>query len=81
MMKRITVYTLSTCPTCKRLKRFLDESGIDYRKVEVDTLDASEQWLATKELSRYNPQVSYPTTVIEDVIVGYDPDALKARLL
>ena len=80
-MKKVTLYTLSTCPVCKKVKQFLDESGISYALIVVDTLDGSEQWAATKELARHNPQASYPTVVIEDVVVGYDLDALKAKLL
>lgn len=81
MMKKVTIYTLSTCPICKKMKMFLDENGITYRLIEVDTLDASEQWLATKELAKHNPQASYPTAVLEDVIIGYDIEALRAKLL
>jgi len=81
LMKRVTVYTLSTCPACKKLKSFLDDSGIAYAMIEVDMLDSSEQWLATRELAKHNPQGSYPTVVIEDVIAGYDIDALRAKLL
>jgi glutaredoxin-like protein NrdH len=80
-MKKVRLYTLSTCPVCKKVKHFLDESGISYALIVVDTLDGSEQWAATKELARHNPQASYPTVVIEDVVVGYDLDALKAKLL
>lgn len=80
-MKKVTLYTLSTCPVCRKIKTFLDENGIAYRLIEVDTLDSSEQWAATRELARHNPQGSYPTTLIEEIIVGYDLEALKAGLL
>jgi len=80
-MKKVTVYTLSTCPACKKMKQFLEENGIDYSQIEVDTLDGSEQWAATKELSKHNPRASYPTAVVEDVIIGYDIEALKSKLL
>ena len=81
MTKKVTVFTLSTCPVCKKVKTFLEENGITYTLIEVDTLDGSEQWAASKELAKHNPQVSYPTTVVEEVIAGYDIDALKAKLL
>ena len=81
IMKKVTVYTLSTCAACKKMKQFLEENGIAYSQVEVDRLDSSEQWLATKELAKHNPQVSYPTAVVEDAIIGYDIEALKAKLL
>ncbi|MBI5633357.1 MAG: glutaredoxin family protein [Nitrospirae bacterium] len=81
MTKKVTVFTLSTCPACKKVKTFLEENGIVYTLIEVDTLDGSEQWAATRELAKHNPQASYPTTVVEEVIAGYDADALRAKLL
>ena len=80
-MKKVTLYTLSTCPVCKKVKKFLDENKVMYSSIEVDTLEGSEQRAATKELSRHNPQMSYPTVVIEDVVTGYDIDSLTAKLL
>lgn len=79
-MRFVTLYSLSTCPICKRVKKFLDEKNISYNCIEVDTLDSGEQWLAIKELKKYNPQASYPTVVISDVIKGFDIDALEKRL-
>jgi glutaredoxin-like protein NrdH len=81
MMKKVTVYTLSTCPVCKKLKAFLDENGIVYTAIEVDTLDSSEQWAASRELAKHNPQGSFPTSVVEHVIIGYDINALRETLL
>lgn len=80
-MKKVTLYTLSTCPVCKKIKIFLEDNGIAFTLIEVDTLDGSEQWVATKELAKHNPQASYPTVVVEDVITGYDIDALREKLL
>lgn len=80
-MKKVTLYTLSTCPVCKKMKKFLDENNIVYTLIEVDTLEGSEQWAASRELVKYNPQGSYPTAVVEEVIAGLDIDALKAALL
>ncbi len=52
-----------------------------YEAIEVDTLDAGEQWLMTKELKKHNPRATFPTLVVEEVILGYDEEALKAKLL
>ena len=79
--KHITLYSLSTCGACKKVKQFLEENNIPYHSVEVDTLDSGEQWLATKELTKRNPRNSYPTLVIEEVVTGFDPEVLKAKLL
>lgn len=76
-MKKVTLFALSTCPVCKKVKTFLDEHNINYQLVEVDLLDSGEQWVMTKELQKYNPQASYPTLVISEVILGYDPEKLR----
>lgn len=76
--RRVRLYALSTCPTCKRLKRFLDEHGVAYEDIEVDLLGSGEQWLASKELKKYNPGATYPTVVIEEVAL--DEEGLKEAL-
>ncbi len=80
-MKRVTLFSLSTCAACKKVKKFLDDHTIPHTMIEVDTLDSGEQWLMTKELAKRNPRGTYPTLVIEDVIEGYDIGALESKLL
>ena len=76
--KRVRLFGLSTCPSCKRTKSFLEDKGIDYELIEVDLLESGEQWLMSKELRKYNPDATYPTLIIEEIIVGFDEDAIKA---
>ncbi len=78
--KQVRLYALSTCPECKRLKKFLDENNIKYELIEVDLLDSGEQWVTSKEIKRYNPAATYPTLVIEEVILGLDEEALREAL-
>lgn len=78
--KKIRLYSLSTCAVCKQVKKFLERHGIPYELTEVDLLEGGEQWLMTKEVKRYNPQVTYPTLVIEEVITGFDEETLKKSL-
>jgi glutaredoxin-like protein NrdH len=78
--KKVRVYSLSTCPVCNRLKKFLEDHKIAYESIVVDTLDSGEQWLASKELKKYNPSGSYPTIVIEEVVKGFDEPGLKQAL-
>jgi glutaredoxin-like protein NrdH len=78
--KRVRLYSLSTCPTCKRVKKLLDEHSIQYELTEVDLLDSGEQWLATKELKKYNAAATYPTLVVEEVILGLDEEGIKKAL-
>ena len=78
--KKIRVFSLSTCPTCKSVKKFLDELNMQYELTEVDLLDSGEQWLMSKEVKKYNPAATYPTVVIEEVILGFDEEAIKQSL-
>jgi glutaredoxin len=78
--KKARLFALSTCPTCKRVRRFLEEHNVPLETVEVDTLDSGEQWLMSKELKKYNPKATYPTLIVEEVILGYDEEAMKKAL-
>jgi len=62
------------------VQKFLENHGIQYEITEVDLLDSGEQWLMTKEVKRYNPQATYPTLVIEEVILGLDEETIKKAL-
>lgn len=78
--KKVRLYSLSTCPICKRVRKFLDENNIQYNLTEVDLLDSGEQWLMSKEVKKYNQAATYPTLVIEEVILGLDEEAIKEAL-
>jgi len=80
MLRRVKLYSLSTCPFCKKVKEFLKNNSIEYETIEVDTLDSGEQWLAMKELKKINPQESFPTVVAEYAVVGFDEAALRKIL-
>lgn len=80
MLRRVRLYSLSTCPVCKKVKDFLASNLIEHELIEVDTLESGEQWLAMKELRKINPKESFPTLVVEKAIVGYDEEGLKQIL-
>jgi glutaredoxin len=79
-VKRVRLYTLSTCATCAKVKKFLNERNIVFDAIDVGTLESGEQWVVSKEVKRYNPQATYPTLVVEEVITEYDEAALKRAL-
>jgi len=79
-VKKVRLYTLSTCAVCNKVKKLLDEKGIAYETITVDALDTGEQWLTSKEVKKYNPAGSYPTLVVEEVVVGFDEDLIKKTL-
>jgi len=78
--RKVRLYSLSTCPACKKVRRFLDDQLIVYDDIEVDLLDGGEQWLASKEVKKYNPAGSYPTLIVEEVVVGADEMLIREAL-
>ena len=63
-IRSIKLYTLSTCHLCKWLKKRLGEMGHEFEAVDVDLLKSGEQWIATKEVKRCNPEATYPTMIV-----------------
>jgi len=70
---RMKVFALSTCPYCHQTRAFLDENGVDYDVVEVDTLTGQERADAIEEVKRLSGGTSFPVIVGGDeVVVGFD---------
>ncbi len=78
--RSIKIYTLSTCPMCKWLKGKLGEMGLKFEAVDVDLLKSGEQWLITKEVKKHNPEATYPTMVVEEVVLDFSEDNLRKTL-
>lgn len=78
--KKARLYALSTCPVCKRMKRFLEEQDVEFESIDVDTLESGEQWVISKEVRKYNPESTYPTLVVEEVITEYDEERIRKAL-
>jgi glutaredoxin-like protein NrdH len=78
----LLVYTLSTCGWCRRVKRFLDELGVEYCYVEVDNEKGAERETTSRELKKWNPRLSFPTIVIngEQCIIGFKEDEIRKAL-
>jgi glutaredoxin len=78
MTKRPKVYALSTCPYCKRTRRFLDDHKIDYECIEVDLLDDSKQDEVLDEIEKLTGRRSFPVVVVgNEIIVGHDEEKLR----
>jgi len=79
---KIMLYALSTCVWCKKTKKLLNNLGVDYYYIDVDLLEEGEKENAKKEITRFNPSCSFPTTVInnEKCIVGYKETEIKEAL-
>lgn len=77
----VKVYALSTCPWCKKVKKLLDDRGVNYDVVDVDLAQGEEQQKALKEVEELTGKRSFPVTVINDqVIQGFKQEEIEGAL-
>ncbi len=79
-MKKITVYSTTTCPYCVMLKSWLRSNKFDYKEVMVD-----QDRLAAQKMIEMSGQMGVPFTTIEEngqmtKILGFDLPTLKLVL-
>ncbi len=75
----ILLYTLTTCGWCKKTKALLQELGLGYDYIDVDTLDPEGVEAVRVDLGKWNPALSFPTVVVdnEKCMIGYDEDGIR----
>jgi glutaredoxin-like protein NrdH len=79
---KVMMYGLSTCVWCKKTKQLLTDLGVDFDYMYVDRLDGEEEGRVVQEIRRFNPSVSFPTTIIngEKAIVGFKEKEIRQAL-
>jgi glutaredoxin-like protein NrdH len=76
--QRPTVYIITTCPRCRRVKEYLDQLGIDYDLVAVDTMPREDRVKIIDNFRKYHPIVSFPIVESGEVIlIGTNPDEVR----
>ncbi len=74
----IKMYSLTTCPWCKKMKAFLREEGLEFDVMEVDVAEESVREKTLEEISAMGATGAFPVTVINgQAVVGYDPDRVR----
>lgn len=77
----VKVFTLSTCPWCKKLKQYLNDNDIPYSAVDVDLLFGEERENALAEVDKVAGKRAFPITVIKEVVIlGFKPEEIKEAL-
>ena len=78
----VVLYALSTCGWCKKTRMLLEDLDVEYNYVYVDLTEGEERSNVIKDVQKWNPQLSFPTVVInsKDVIVGFKEDEIKEKL-
>jgi glutaredoxin len=79
-MKKVSMYTLSTCPWCRKTKIFFKEHNIPFDFIDYDLADDDTQERIMKELDA-NGATGFPFVKVDnDVIVGYNPERYSTLL-
>ncbi|MCC6501627.1 MAG: glutaredoxin family protein [Deltaproteobacteria bacterium] len=79
-MKKVNLYALSTCPWCKKTKKFFTENNVKFDFINYDLADAATQKRIIADMERYGA-TGFPFVMIEDdTIEGYNPDRYKQLL-
>ncbi|MFA5794998.1 MAG: glutaredoxin family protein [Candidatus Brocadiia bacterium] len=78
----LTLYALSTCIWCRRVKELLNSMGVEYDYVDVDLLEGEDKNKATEEIKKWNPKMSFPNLIVNNqkCIVGFDEPQIKEAL-
>jgi glutaredoxin-like protein NrdH len=79
---KLVLFALSTCGWCKKTRALIEDLNADYEYVYVDLLKGTEREEVVEMVKKWNPQVSFPTLVINDskTIVGFKEDEIKEAI-
>ena len=82
MSHKVHIFTLTTCSHCKNTKEYLNDCGVEFTFVDVDKTQGEERKATLEEVKKYNPDLSFPTIIIDDekVIVGFKKAELEEAL-
>ncbi|MCK9356498.1 MAG: glutaredoxin family protein [Dehalococcoidia bacterium] len=75
----IMLYALSTCGWCRKTRELLEELGVAYDYEYVDLLRGADRERAVREISVWNPGVSFPTLVLDEKksIIGFKENDIR----
>ncbi len=72
---KVFMYTLSTCPWCRKAKQFFKENNIPFDYVDYDLQPEDEQTKIMDKMLKISGARSFPVVTIgEQVIIGYNPE-------
>jgi glutaredoxin len=79
-MKDVRLYTLSTCPWCRKAKQFFAQRNIPFTYIDYDLADEPTQEKILQELDAAGV-TGFPFVKIGDkVIAGYQPELYSKAL-
>ena len=74
--KKVVVYSIPTCPICKKAKEYLSQKGIQY----ID-YDVSKDKEKLKEMLEKTGQMGVPVILVNDeFMIGFNKSKLEGLL-
>lgn len=70
---KVSMYTLSTCPSCEKAKKFFTEHHIPFQFTNYDLADQATQGRILRELEAQELQAFPFVRIGDDTVQGYDP--------
>ncbi|MFA5312696.1 MAG: glutaredoxin family protein [Methanomassiliicoccales archaeon] len=73
-MEKVMMYTLSTCPWCRKTKQWFNERNVPFDYVDYDLASSEEKQKIKDRLAKEKMDLSFPIVYIGDACVqGYNP--------
>jgi glutaredoxin len=77
---KVSMFTLSTCPWCRKTKKFFTDRNIPFDYIDYDLADETEQEKILAEMSKYGGS-AFPFVKIDgSVVIGYNPEKYSELL-
>mmetsp|Transcript_29883 Transcript_29883/g.28761 ORF Transcript_29883/g.28761 Transcript_29883/m.28761 type:complete len:225 (-) Transcript_29883:91-765(-) len=67
---KVTMFSFTTCPFCRRAKDYLDEKGIEYSTMELDLLEGNKGNEIRAILGKNTRRTSVPSIFINGQYIG-----------
>ncbi len=75
-MKKVKVYSTTTCPWCMRAKEYLKKNNVEFEDINV-SMDSE----AAQEMIKKSGQRGVPVLDIDGtIIIGFDQNAISGAL-
>jgi glutaredoxin len=69
------MYTLSTCPFCRKTKKYFRDRNIPFDYVDYDTSEEKVQERIAADMMKHTDHIAFPFVRIGDlVVIGYNPE-------
>lgn len=73
-MKKVSMYTLSTCPWCRKTKKFFTDRNIPFDYIDYDLANEVTQEKIIDELDAHHAN-GFPYVLIDNTaVMGYNPE-------